>query len=454
MDKTVQFELTREFLDRIEQAIEAENKKFISESLDGINPADIAAILSEFTSEQCKYVFDLLDSETDAEILMELEEDTRKDFMILFNSDRLAQFFDTLESDDGADVLMQLPLRTREEVIGYMADDEKAGNVVDLLRYDEDVAGGLMGKEFVRANKNWTVGQCIDELRRQAEKVEKVFFVFVVDDQEKLEGTVSLKDLILTNDDIKVSEICETEIHAVEPYQDEREVVAMMQKYDLEAVAVINARNKLVGRITIDDVVDVMAELAEEERQLMAGISSDVEEDDSVWALSKARLPWLIIGMVGGLMAAELTSFFSEDITVIAGLALFIPLIMATGGNVGIQSSSLIVQSLANKNAFEDPIGNRLLKMLMVAVVNGVILSVITFGAVVMIFKDQSLSLTVSIALFSVVLLASFMGTVTPLVLDKLGINPALASGPFITTANDLIGLAVYFLIATFLYNL
>ncbi|MFZ9046721.1 MAG: magnesium transporter, partial [Cyclobacteriaceae bacterium] len=234
----------------------------------------------------------------------------------------------------------------------------------------------------------------------------------------------------------------------------DKEVAQIMQKYDLEAVPVVNARGKLVGRITIDDIIDVITEQAEEERQLMSGIVTDVEEDDSVWTLSKARLPWLIIGMVGGLLAAQITDLFSADIKIIAGLALFIPLIMATGGNVGIQSSSIVVQSLAVKNAFADGIGKRLMKVLVVALVNGAVLSVLVFGSVLLIFQDQSLSYTVAIALFAVVLLASFMGTVTPLVLDNFGINPALASGPFITTANDLLGLAVYFSVAHLLYSL
>jgi magnesium transporter len=234
---------------------------------------------------------------------------------------------------------------------------------------------------------------------------------------------------------------------------EEKGVAAVMQKYDLEAVPVVNARGKLVGRITVDDIIDVITEIAEEERQLMSGISYDVDEDDSVWALSKARLPWLIIGMVGGLIAAQITDLFSGDISIIAGLALFIPLIMATGGNVGIQSSSIVVQSLANKNVFEGSIGKRLIKVLIVAVVNGVILSLMVFGAIILIFTDQPLAFTVSIALFSVVLLASFMGTVTPLVLDRFRINPALASGPFITTFNDLLGLGVYFFVAHLLYT-
>ncbi len=454
METLKEFELSKEFLDRFRLALEEKDDEFVINSLEGVNPADITALLFEFNTEESKYVFDLLEPDVDADILIELDEDIREDFIAKFTSTEIASFVDEMESDDGADILMQLPLKKREEVIAHLENEEKATHILELMRYDEDVAGGLMAKEFIKAQMNWNVRQCIEQIRKQAENVEKIFSVYVVDEQDRLAGKVSLKQIILANDDMKVADVFDDEIIAVETYVEGRDVALMMQKYDLEAIPVVNARGKLVGRITIDDIVDVITEIAEEERALMAGISSDVEEDDSVWALSKARLPWLIIGMVGGLIAAQITDLFSADIRIIAGLALFIPLIMATGGNVGIQSSSLVVQSLATKSAFEDSMTSRLLKVLLVATVNGVILGIMVFGAVILIFRDQPLASTVAIALFSVVLLASFMGTITPLLLDKFGVNPALASGPFITTANDLLGLAVYFSVAHVLYSL
>ena len=276
----------------------------------------------------------------------------------------------------------------------------------------------------------------------------------MVDQQDRLKGRVSLKRILLSNEDKKVAEIFEENIISVGIFLAAQEVANIMQKYDLDAVPVVNVRRKLVGRITIDDVVDVITESAEEERQLMSGVTSDIEEDDGVWVISKARLPWLVIGMTGGLIAAQIADYYSGALNVIARLSLFIPLIMATGGNVGIQSSAIVIQSLAGKNGFNDTLGNRLLKMFYVAMVNGSILSLIVFGAIMLLFKDQLLALTASIALLNVVLLASFMGTITPLLLNRFGINPAIASGPFITTANDLLGLTVYFSIAVFLYNL
>jgi magnesium transporter len=454
VNEVINFELSREYLDRFEQAIEMADAGFIKASLEGVNPADITALLFELNTEQSKYVFDLLQAEVGADILIELDEETRNNFLENFTPDQVAMFVDEMESDNGADILQDMPLKKREEIIAGMSNEDRAAHIQDLLRYDEDVAGGLMAKELIKANINWNVLQCIEEIRKQAENVEKIFSVYVVDDQEHLLGKVSLKKIILSNDKVKVADIFDQDVVSVETYVEEKEVAQLMQKYDLEAIPVVNARGKLAGRITVDDILDVITELAEEERQLMSGIVADVEEDDSVWALSKARLPWLVIGMVGGLLAAQITDLFSDDIKVIAGLALFIPLIMATAGNVGIQSSSIVLQSLAVKNAFADGMVKRLLKVLVVAVVNGLVLALLVFGAVYLIFQDQSLSYTVSIALFAVVLLSSFMGTVTPIVLDNFGINPALASGPFITTANDLLGLAVYFSVARLLYTL
>ena len=450
----MEFEFSKEFLERFKLALNDRDDVYIQDSLAGVRSVDICEILTEIAIEESKYVFDMLSSDIAADVLVELEEDFRVDFMEYFSISELAHFIEILDSDDGADLLNEMSSQRREEILGQIKNEEKAGHLLDLIRYDEDVAGGLMAKELVKARENWTVKRCIEEIKIQAENVEKIYSVYVVDQQDRLKGRVSLKRILLADDDKKVAEIFEENIISVGTFLEAQEVANIMQKYDLDAVPVVNVRGKLVGRITIDDVVDVITESAEEERQLMSGVTSDIEEDDGVWVISKARLPWLVIGMTGGLIAAQIADYYSGTLNVIARLSLFIPLIMATGGNVGIQSSAIVIQSLAGKNGFNDTLGNRLLKMFYVAIVNGSILSLMVFGAIMLLFKDQLLAITASIALLNVVLLASFMGTITPLLLDRFGINPAIASGPFITTANDLLGLTVYFSIAVFLYNL
>lgn len=455
MEIITTFELSQEYLERLKKALEERDGSFIRASMEGVNPADISSILYEFDAEDSKFVLDLLDKEIGAEIITELDEDIRERFLKHFTSEEIAEFVNRIDSDDAADILNELPIKKREEVIARLDNEEKAAHILDLLRYEEDCAGGLMAKELIKANVNWTIGKTIEEIRGQAENVQKIYSVYVVDDKDKLLGRVSLKRLIVADDNLRIADIYDpSDLVAVETYLDEEEVASVMQKYDLEAVPVINVQGKLVGRITIDDIVDVITDMAEEERQIMAGVSEDVEEYDSVWVISRSRLPWLTIGMAGGLLGATFMSIFEEDIAIIPALALFIPLITATGGNVGIQSSTLVVQSLTSRPVFEEGIGKRLVKVFSVAIINGLALSVLVFTLTLVFGPNLKMASVVSIALFSVVLLASLMGTITPLILDKLGINPALASGPFITTANDLLGIAVYFGVAHLLYNL
>lgn len=448
MQELVQFELSKEFVDRFQQALDERDQKFILETLQDINPADISALLYEFNSEESKYALNLLPIEVQAEIINDLDPDTRKTFLKIYEPQEITLFVNLLNSDDAADILNELPVKTREEVLGSL-DNELRIQVTDLLRYEENVAGGLMAKELIKVRDNWTVVQCIEEIRKQAENVDKFYAVYVVDEHDKLKGRVSLKELVLSLSDSRkiVSDIIEEEeeVVSVETYMDEIEVAGIMRKYDLESVPVVNVQGQLIGRITIDDVVDVITEQAEEDRQLMSGISEAVEEDDSVWRNTRARLPWLLIGILGGLMNAKFMGLFEAELSRITAIAFFTPLIQATGGNVGIQSSSLIVQSLSNPGFVEEGLWTRLSKVFSVALLNGIFLAVIVFGANVLLFNEKTLSFVVSVALFSVVLFASFVGTVTPLVLNRLNFNPALASGPFITTINDLLGLTVYF---------
>jgi magnesium transporter len=441
----VEFELTKEFRDRFQLALDARDTIFIKESLEGIKAADITALLYEFSGEESKFVMDLFPIELQAEIISDLDPVTRKNYLKIYPPSEITIFLNQLASDDTADILHELPIKIREEVLSGL-DTELRGQVTELLRYEENVAGGLMAKELIKARVHWTVVQCVEEIRKQAENVSKFYAVYVVDDHDKLLGRAALQDLIISDARKVVGDICEKDIIAVETYMEDREVAEIMQKYDLESVPVVNVQGQLVGRITIDDVVDVITEQAEEERQLMTGISEDVEEDDSIWHNTRARLPWLLIGIVGGLMNAKFMGLFEEQLSLITAIAFFTPLIQATGGNVGIQSSSLIVQSLANPNFVDEGLWKRLVKVFFVAILNGLFLSVIVFGANVLLFGEHRLSLVVSLALFSVVLFASFVGTITPLLLSRFGFNPALAAGPFITTINDLLGLTVYFL--------
>ncbi len=450
------FELTQEYLNVLTEAIDNQDDTFVLEAMDELYPADMAALLYELPGDaQAKFVIDTLDDETAAQVLNNLAPNWREDFLKLFPTEKLTAYIEHLDSDDAADILNEQPTRTKEEVLAQIGDREKARYIIDLLHYEEDTAGGLMAKELVKANVKWTVAQAVDEIRRQAEKVEKVNSVYVVDDTNTLKGRVSLKKIVLARATTKVADIYEQDIVAVDSHETAENVADIMRRYDLETVPVVNVNGRLLGRITIDDIVDVITEQADQERQVIAGLSGDVEEDDSVWASVRARLPWQVIGMVGGLLAAWLTDMIGKPVLgAVGALAYFMTLIAGTGGNVGVQSSSVILQSLANPSVVEQRIGRRLLKVFTIGLLNGAMLSSVLFLVIYGATRDARLAAVVSSSIFSVVLLASFMGTVTPLLLDRFGANPAVASGPFITTANDLLGLTVYFLTAKLLYSL
>ena len=388
MEFIKQFELSKEYLESLRLSIEAKDLGFIHESLDGAPVADVAALLDELSLEESLFVLRVLEKHHAADILIELEENNQIKVLNEIHASEIAAFIEEMDSDDGVDILNLLREREREEVISYFQDRVKSDQILDLLRYDEDTAGGIMAKEFIRANKNWNVVQTINEIRRQAENVEKIYSIYVVNNRQQLLGRVSLKRVILAKEETKIESIYEEELISVPTYMDQEEVAEIMRKYDLESVPVVNAKNKLVGRITVDDILDVLREEAEEDIQAMTGISDTVDEYDSVLRITKARLPWLLIGIVGGLMGAGFIGVFEEGLSKVTALAFFIPLITATGGNVGIQSSSLVVQSLASKSVFDDSLGKRFLKGFLVAVLNGLILSLFVFGMVVLFYGN------------------------------------------------------------------
>ena len=457
------FSLTNEFKEKLRLEIINQNIDFIRKSFDNVSYVDITELLYEFDSNDSKYVLDNIDINISSKIISELDEDNRENFLKIYSATEIAQYLDIIDSDDGADILSELNFQKRNDVISLIKDLEKSKNLKKLLQYDEDVAGGLMAIELVKCNINWKINQCIELIKKQAKNVVNIYSVYVTDDKGKLLGTVSLKDIILAKDNSSIKDVFDDYIISVDAHMNQEEVSQIMQKYDLTVLPVINKRGKLLGRITIDDVVDVITETAEEERQIMSGITSDVEEDDSIWKLSNARLPWLIIGIVGGLFGAFFLGSFENNYfknnQMFLTLSLFIPLIMATAGNVGIQSSSIVIQSLSNPSAFESSVTNRLFKVLLVSIINGIVLSTLVYFGLIAFdyfgYLDFGLysqtALIVSVSLFSIVMLSSLLGTITPIILDKLNFNPALASGPFITTTNDLIALAIYFIVALLL---
>jgi len=451
----MRFELTREFIDQLRDAIGASNIAWIEDNLLHLHFADIAEILDRLTSEEARFVYFLFDEDLQADVLMELDEEVRDRFLSSLSSKEIADQLENLDSDDAADILGELSDDQIQEVISQMEDDEAAEDIVDLLNYDEDTAGGLMQKEFIKAKIDWPVDRALVELRRQAEDVEKVFTIYVVDDFNKLLGVLSLKRLLFAKPKTKIADLFhDKNIISVKTSDDSEDVAKVMEKYDLVSVPVVDLQNKLVGRITIDDVVDIIKEEADKDFQMASGISERIESTSSVWKISRARLPWLLIGMFGGILGAQVISGFETSITSVPALAFFIPMITAMGGNVGVQSSAIVVQSLAKGNdIYFGNIFKKIAKEALVALVNGIFLSLLIYSIGVF-FESTTLALVVSMSLFTVIIFAAIFGTLIPLLLDKYNIDPALATGPFVTTLNDVLGLFIYFTIGMLMYNL
>ncbi|KGO89216.1 magnesium transporter [Flavobacterium suncheonense] len=444
----MEFKISREFIAQIEQLIRDNRAQELENLLQDIHFADIAEIMEELDDYEASYVFKILDSEQTAEALLELDDEVREKILRNLSAKEIAEELDELDTDDAADIIAELPQSKIEEVISELEDVEHAKDIVDLLRYDEHTAGGLMGKELVKVNENWNVLTCVKEMRQQAEHVTRVHSIYVVDDEDRLKGRLSLKDLLTTSTKTPISEVYIKKVDYVKVDTPDVEVARIMQKYDLEAIPVVDEMGCLVGRITIDDIVDVIKEEADKDYQLAAGISQDVEADDSILELTRARLPWLVLALLGGFISVKVLGIFEPAMKAHAELFFFTPLIAAMGGNVGVQSSAIIVQGLAN-NAITGGVIQRLLKELSLSLLNGLILAAILFaGSYFLLGYEVHIGITVTIALLSVIIIASLNGTFIPIILNKYGIDPALATGPFITTSNDILGILIYFSIA------
>lgn len=444
----MEFKISKDFIAQIEQYISENREEQLVALLEDIHFADIAEIMEELDSSEASYLFHILDSEKTAEILLELDEEVREKILKDLSPKEIAEELDELSTDDAADIIAELPDSKKDEVIQELVDAEHAKDIVDLLRYDEDTAGGLMGKELVKVNENWNVLTCVREMRHQAENVQRVHSIYVVDDENRLKGRLSLKDLLVTSTKTPISDVYIPKVDFVKVTTPDVEVARIMQKYDLEAIPVVDELGRLVGRITIDDIVDVIKEEADKDYQLAAGISQDVEADDSILELTKARLPWLVLALLGGFVTVKVMGIFEPAMKNHGELFFFTPLIAAMAGNVGVQSSAIIVQGLAN-NSISGSLFNRLIKEVLLTLLNGSILALILIlGSHFLLGVGYEIGLTVSVSLISVIVIASLIGTFVPILLNKVGIDPALATGPFITTSNDICGILIYFSIA------
>ncbi len=450
-------EINKHLLDDISAAIDAGNDSFLEATFQEQHPADLAEILEKLPFKEADYILKVLANEVAAEVLIELDEPIRDKLVAQRTSKEIAQIVgEHINSDDAADVLAELPDQKKEEVLSLLEDAEQASDLVDLLTYDEDSAGGLMAKELIKVSMDWEITFAVREMRKQAEEVDEIYNIYVVNDKNQLMGTLSLKKMLFSASlKAQIADIYnKDQLHYVYGDTPGEEVVQIMKKYDLVVLPVVDEHMQLLGRITIDDVVDVISDEAAEDYNLASGLSENVESSDKVWQVTRARIPWLLIGLAGGIIVSQVIGIYEDQLTINPILAFFIPLIGAMGGNVGVQSSAIVVQGLANRDVQIGGVFARLLKELKVAFVNAAICSVLLLGYSLLANPNPDLAYTVSLSLFSVIVIASLFGTFIPLMLNYAKIDPALATGPFITTVNDILGLIIYFMIAKAIYGI
>ncbi len=449
------FELTRQFVEELQVLIEKKDEAGIKILLKELHPADIAELYVELEIDQAHYLYFIMDDDVAADVITELEEDDRRRFLNNLPSEVIAKrFIDNMDSDDAADIISEFDDERQREVLSHIEDVETAGDIVDLLHYHENTAGGLMAKELIKVKDTWGIATCLRSMRRQAEDVDEIYYVYVVDQDNVLKGTLSLKRMLLNSStDSLVKDIYNADVISVNVDTSSEEVSNIMDKYGLVVLPVVDTIGRLVGRITIDDVVDIIREEAGKDYQLASGITEDVEASDSVWLLTRARIPWLLIGLIGGIVGSRVIGGFESYLGRFPHLAFFMPLIGAMGGNVGIQSSAIVVQSLASGAKDLETSFSRWIKEISVALLNASVLGLIIFGYNQLIGSEMALTYTVTLALFSVVIFASLFGTLIPLVLNRIKIDPAVATGPFITTLNDIIGMFLYLSIGALFYR-
>lgn len=444
-------EFTEEYLEKIRRIADERNREGAVAELQDLHPADIAELYENLDVAQMEFLQELLDEEKAADVLMALDEDDRLKLLNDMPAEEIAKQIENLDTDDAVDLIQQLDEGEREEILSHIDDVEQAGDIIDLLKYDEDTAGGLMGTEMIVVNENWSMPECIKQMRLQAEDVDEIYYVYVVDNDYRLRGTFPLKKMLTHPSVSKIKHVMEPDPVCVRAETPIDEVALDFEKYDLVAMPVVDSIGRLLGRITVDDVMDQVREASERDYQLASGISSDVDADDSVLAQTKARIPWLLIGIASGLLASAILGTFEAQLQAVTALALFIPIIGGTGGNVGVQASAIVVQGLANGTLEIKQFASQMVKEMLIGLLNATIMSAVVFIYNIIVMPDDfAVTVAVTISLFVVVMFASILGTLVPLSLEKIHINPALATGPFIQISNDIVGIIIYVQIATF----
>lgn len=440
--------LSEELISLVKALIREKNQASLKKLIDAMRAADVADLIEHLGQDERLCIFELLKPEGAGEVLLEMEPPVQERILGGLDDRAIMEIIQKLDSDDAADLVGDLPEERARAIIETVGEDVSQ-ELRKLLPYPEDSAGGIMALEYVAVNAESTIQEAIERIREKREEVENVYYVFVVDEHQRLAGVVSLKSLLLEPPSRRVKEIMNPEIVSAYVYTDQEEVAHLVKKYDLVSIPVVDEHHRLVGRITHDDIIDVIEEEVDEDIALMAGVINQEIAEDSPFKISRARLPWLIVGLLGGILAAVVINQFEASIEKVVALSFFFPVIMAMGGNTGTQAATVAVRGLATGDISVMNIGRRIWVELKVALVNGVVCGVLLSLIVGVWLSSPVLGAVVGVALIIIILTSGLVGASVPLMLKKLDIDPALATGPFVTTSNDIISLFIYLTLVT-----
>ncbi|MFH1082891.1 MAG: magnesium transporter [Pseudomonadota bacterium] len=430
-------------LEEVKGLINQKDRRALKRFIDPMRAADLADLIEHLSRDERLFIFHLLEPEGAGEVLVEIEPPVQERILKDLDNQAISQIVEELNSDDAADLVGDLPAERAREVIESVGD-EVTQELEKLLPYPDDTAGGIMALEFVAVKADATVQDAIESIRAKREEVENLYYIWVTDDFEKLVGVISLKDLLLEDPEKKISEVMNPEVISVNAKTDQEEVVNLVRRYDLVNIPVVDDSHRLVGRITHDDIIDVIEEETDEDISLMAGVIDEEIAEESTIRISRARLPWLVVALFGGILAALVIDQFEPSLEKMITLSFFFPVVMAMGGNTGIQAATVVVRGLATGDISVVNIGKRLWMEMRVALINGMICGLILGLVVGFWLNDYRVGFIMTTALILIILISGLIGSAVPLFLKRLNIDPALAAGPFVTTSNDILSLFIY----------
>ena len=461
----MQSDRTRVLIDSIRRLLRRGATSHLSKIVNKTHAADLSMVFRSLSHSQQQTLFNMIqDTEQKGMLLGELDEDTAVDLIEDMKIEDIVEILESMPNDDVADLLGRLPEDMSQAILEKMKRDESQ-EVEDLLRYEDDTAGGIMVPDFIALKENVSAKEAIESLQKEHLEVEMPFYLYVIDDYGKLVGVSSLRQLVVVPPETPLKDFMTTDVFSVQTDMDQEEVAKIVARYDILAVPVVDESHSLVGIVTVDDVIDIFRREATEDILKMAGAGEEFVETKSVLKSTRIRLPWLFASCIGGIIAFFIIGAYESSLYKIAYLAAFIPVIMGMGGNIGTQSSTIVVRGLATGRINLRDFWAVVIKELAIGFILGLIYGLL-IGSVAQLYglligsvaqfrySIEALAISVALAILSSMSIAALVGSLVPMSFAKINIDPAVATGPFVTTAIDIISVFFYFVIATTLLGI